>query len=300
MPSVLSTFFAHPWLHIRIYLIRGFAGLLKFAGKFTDPRYTLKARIPTSPPLTCIYYHPASYTSSQRYPIYLNLHGGGFSAGHPENDAEFCAFLARKANCVVISAEYGLAPERPYPAALNDIQAIIGWIRQEHAPSKIAVGGFSAGGTLALGAVQQAPASSVSPIVSVVAFFPVMDFSTQSKTLLKKRDVFLKAYLINTPNDDEVLANPILSPVYAPASALPDSIVMIAAEQDPNHIDIQRFVDRMVVEKGVRMVGRFYEGTFHGWTHVNERVMGKERAAKKWEAFEVAAGEVKRIFWGDE
>jgi|SRR5580658_3452789 acetyl esterase/lipase len=87
-------------------------------------------------------------------PVLLWFHGGGHVIGSvPESDSE-CRELATLARCAVVSVEYRLAPEHPFPAAADDCFTATKWVA-EHAPdlgvdaSRIAVGGDSAGGNLA-------------------------------------------------------------------------------------------------------------------------------------------------------
>ena len=84
-------------------------------------------------------------------PALLWVHGGGLVIGSPLQDAAFCAALADRLGIVVAAPSYRLAPEHPYPAALDDVTAALGWLaaRPEVDAGRIAVGGDSAGGGLA-------------------------------------------------------------------------------------------------------------------------------------------------------
>ena len=95
-------------------------------------------------------YRPASGT----LPLLVYFHGGGWVVGSVALSDNFCRALANASRCAVLSVEYRLAPEHPYPAAADDAYAATRWA-SEHAdelgvdPSKLAVGGSSAGGNLA-------------------------------------------------------------------------------------------------------------------------------------------------------
>ena len=89
-------------------------------------------------------------------PAYLNLHGGGLVGGSPEQDEMVNRRLAGALGCVVVSPDYRLAPETPYPGPLEDCCAAFDWMVGEAGPpgidrERIALGGSSAGGCLAAG-----------------------------------------------------------------------------------------------------------------------------------------------------
>jgi acetyl esterase len=87
-------------------------------------------------------------------PVLLFFHGGGFVLGALEEFDAFCTYLAKGAECIVVSVGYRLAPEHPFPAAVEDASAVLKWVAS-HAeelggdPGRIAVAGDSAGGNLA-------------------------------------------------------------------------------------------------------------------------------------------------------
>ncbi len=87
-------------------------------------------------------------------PVLLYLHGGGFTIGSSATHDILCRELARLASCMVVSLDYRLAPEHRFPTASNDAWDALRWLAREAAtlgadPARIAVGGDSAGGTLA-------------------------------------------------------------------------------------------------------------------------------------------------------
>lgn len=87
-------------------------------------------------------------------PVLLYLHGGGFTVGSLTTHDGLCRQLSRHGHCAVVSLDYRLAPEHRFPTALHDAWDALVWLRQAGAslglnPDRIAVGGDSAGGTLA-------------------------------------------------------------------------------------------------------------------------------------------------------
>lgn len=87
-------------------------------------------------------------------PVLLYFHGGGFTIGSVATHEPLCRHLAHLARCAVISVDYRLAPEAPFPTAVDDAWDSLAWLRDHAAglrldPQRIALGGDSAGGTLA-------------------------------------------------------------------------------------------------------------------------------------------------------
>lgn len=97
---------------------------------------------------------PVYQPSKQPVPVLVWLHGGGWMVGSPDSHDALCRRLANRAGCVVVSVHYRLAPEHPFPAALDDALAAVGWVA-DHADeiggdaSRLAVGGDSSGASIA-------------------------------------------------------------------------------------------------------------------------------------------------------
>ncbi len=103
--------------------------------------------------------------SPARLPVLLYLHGGGFTIGNLETHDSLCRQLALRAGCAVLALDYRLAPEHRVPTAVDDAWAALRWIAGPGAAAlgvdatRIAVGGDSAGGTLAAPSAPSWPAA---------------------------------------------------------------------------------------------------------------------------------------------
>ncbi|PRY50100.1 acetyl esterase/lipase [Geodermatophilus tzadiensis] len=112
----------------------------------------------------------------------LWVHGGGTVIGRPEGDADLCSRMARDLGVVVVSARYRLAPEHPFPAALDDLAAALRHLHASAAglgvdPARVAVGGASAGGGLAAALAQRAHDEGV-PVAFQLLVYPMLDDRT--------------------------------------------------------------------------------------------------------------------------
>ena len=95
--------------------------------------------------------------ASRPVPVLLHLHGGGLVSGGPDSEMPVLVALAERVGCAVVSVDYRLAPEHPYPAALDDAVAALRWLGGPDAPAqldadRIVLSGVSAGAGLAAAA----------------------------------------------------------------------------------------------------------------------------------------------------
>ncbi len=103
----------------------------------------------------------APHAEEEALPVLLYLHGGGFTVGSVDTHDTLCRELARRAGCMVVSLGYRLAPEHRFPTAVEDTWDALSWLAAKGRslgadPARLAVGGDSAGGTLAAVAALQA------------------------------------------------------------------------------------------------------------------------------------------------
>jgi acetyl esterase/lipase len=116
-------------------------------------------------------------------PVLLHIHGGGYVIGLPEMTALHHRGVVRELDCIVVSVDYRLAPETPYPGPLEDCYAALKWVF-EHGeklgidPNRIAISGESAGGGLAAALAVLARDRGEVPVIFQLLIFPMIDDRT--------------------------------------------------------------------------------------------------------------------------
>lgn len=120
-------------------------------------------------------------------PIVAYYHGGGWVAGDLDSHEGVCRALANAAGAVVVSVDYRLAPEHPFPAAAEDAHAAIVWLAEHAAeiggdPARLAVCGDSAGGNLAAVAALMARDRCGPTIALQVLIYPITDFDLNTES----------------------------------------------------------------------------------------------------------------------
>ena len=113
-------------------------------------------------------------------PAVIYCHSGAFVLGNLDTDHLQCVEFARRGHCVVISVDYRLAPEHPYPAGLDDAAAVLAWVVENGLnlgvdTTRLAVAGSSAGAALAAQLAQRASAGTAPPVLFQMLHQPVLD-----------------------------------------------------------------------------------------------------------------------------
>jgi acetyl esterase/lipase len=153
-------------------------------------------------------------------PVILYCHAGGFALGNLDTDHRQCVELASRGRCTVVSVDYRLAPEHPYPAPLDDAIAVLRWLAASATelgvdPVRLAVGGSSAGAALAACLAHGAADGSLPAVVFQLLHQPVLD----------DRETASKAEFCTSPAFDgeaaELLWRHYLGPAGGPSAAVP-------------------------------------------------------------------------------
>ena len=129
-------------------------------------------------------------------PVVVYCHAGGFALGNLDTDHLQCVELARRGRCTVVSVDYRLSPEHPYPAAFDDAIAVLKWVAGNARDldvdaARIAVAGSSAGGALAACLAHGAADGWLPPVVFQLLHQPVLDDrATPSKDEFRSSPAF--------------------------------------------------------------------------------------------------------------
>lgn len=207
-------------------------------------------------------------------PVILFIHGGGFAIGSLDTHDALCRALCRESGVSVLSVEYRLAPEHPYPAAVDDCVAVLDWIAAHGVgrgidPRRVSICGDSAGGYLAIRAGQAAfeTASRARP-VHIGLLYPVVDPDCDTPSMhalaeghLLTRGAMQWFWQAFAGSSDPRSAG--LSLLKRDLSALPPVSIM-TAEFDPLR-DEGALLAQRLIGAGVKVSYRCYEGMIHGF-----------------------------------
>jgi epsilon-lactone hydrolase len=207
-------------------------------------------------------------TQTDKYILYL--HGGGYRLGSCETHRGLCAELLNKSDVNILIIEYGLAPERPYPAGLNDCLDAYNYLLSiTNNPDKIIVGGDSAGGCLALGMLLKLKNLSIQQPKAVFCFSPATDLTRQGESFIsnKSSDVLLDFKTMVTWKDEYLNGHsetdPFASALFGDLSGLPPILIHVSSAE-LLYDDSVRFIDK-AIESNVRVTYRIWHDLQHVW-----------------------------------
>ena len=223
--------------------------------------------VPAEPEVPVRIYRPR-----QAQGAVIWLHGGGWMMGNLDTEHTWASRLAEGSGAVVISVGYRLAPEQPFPAAHDDVYAVLCWTAEHAAelgvdPERIAVGGHSAGGNIAAGVALRARDEQGPSICFQVLNEAALDDRQETWSARNFTDTPWATHDTIAVNWRQYLAATPASPYAAPARAadlagLPPAYVA-AAELCPNRDEDIEYAQRLL-RAGVSVELRQWAGTFHG------------------------------------
>jgi monoterpene epsilon-lactone hydrolase len=217
--------------------------------------------------------------------VLLFLHGGGYELGSLRSDGELAARLGRASGMRVLLPEYRLAPEHPFPAAIDDVVAAWRWLRTDQglSASSMAVAGDSAGGGLAVALLVAARDAGEALPAAAALMSPTVDLTSSGASMSERADQdpvstpamlrqFAAGYLAGADPK-----TPLASPLFASLSGLPPLLVQVGTA-DLLLSDSERLA-AAAAEAGVDVsleVG-------NGLPHVYQLLLGTPEAAEATE-----------------
>ncbi len=192
---------------------------------------------------------PDNFTPSR---IILYLHGGGYFCCSPQTHRQLTAGLARATRCPVFALQYRLAPEHPFPSALEDSIAAYQWLTQDlhFHPLSILIAGDSAGGGLALATLLTLRDASLPLPAAAACFSPWTDLAATGHSLRENSESCSMFYGSTIKNSARYYTagteptHPLISPLYADLSGLPPLLIH-ASDTEALRDDSTRLVKKL-------------------------------------------------------
>lgn len=206
--------------------------------------------------------------------VMVFYHGGGFVIGDLETHGPYCAEAARQLDMPVISIDYRLAPEAPFPAATDDCEAATRWIAANIACTGLVLSGDSAGGNLTVAtamALRDAPAAV--PVVAQNPIYPVVSSHSDWQSFRDFADGFLlssEGMVWFTDAYKSDMSEFRGAPIDFDQSGMPPSVV-ITASLDPLHDQGVAYVEALKAA-GVPVVHVEAEGNIHGLINLRKAI----------------------------
>ncbi len=229
------------------------------------------------------YYRPADSSEEETLPALMYYHGGGWVIGDLDTHDVICRGLANAGGFAVVSVDYRLAPEHPFPAAVDDALAAVRWLAgSEHGLAidrrRIAVGGDSAGGNLAA-VVCLACRDGGPHIGAQMLIYPATDLHRNTAS----HEQFGLGHLLTSPMQDwfrhhyapraEQWTDWRLSPLLAPSHKDLPAAFVLTAECDPLRDEGKAYADALA-QDGTPVEYECVPGQIHGFLTMG-RVIGE-------------------------
>ena len=240
---------------------------------------------PGTPELGVRTYTPARRPKSVGALVFF--HGGGYMLGTPDDEQQRCTHFAAKVGCIVVSVDYRLAPEHPFPAALDDCYRSLCWVAEQGDDlgidrGRIAVGGISSGGGLAASVALRARDEHGPPLALQLLLYPTLDSRSRSASMMRFTDTPFWDSLSNRVMWEYYLAGSGDPPGYA-APALAESFadlppaMLAVAEFDPLRDEALQYALALLTAN-VSVELHLYSGTYHAFDYIAPFAQISQRA----------------------
>ncbi|MGE0830091.1 MAG: alpha/beta hydrolase [Hyphomonadaceae bacterium] len=221
--------------------------------------------------------------------VLLYFHGGGYGMGSVATHRGLVGRLAAGARMRALSVEYRLAPEHPYPAALEDALAAYSWLRTRHAPQSIFLAGDSAGGGLVLALLLALRSSNEPMPAGAVCMSPWTDMACTGASMETRAEAdpavmaasladFARAYL-----NGAMPTTPLASPLYGDLTGLPPLLILVG-DAEILLDDSTRLAERARAA-GVDVTLEIWPEMIHIWPYFAPRLQEGREAIARMAAF---------------
>jgi acetyl esterase len=233
-------------------------------------------------PIPLRYYRPEGSTAGQILPVLVFYHGGGWVIGDLDTHDVVCRHLANRGGCAVVAVDYRLGPEHKFPAAVDDAFAATRFVAAQAAalkldPTRLAVGGDSAGGNLAATVSLLARDRGLTGIRLQLLIYPATDFTgnygsqeryAEGYLLTRANQAWFRGHYLADPADQaDWRASPLLAESHR---GLPPAYILTAG-YDPLCDEGEAYAKRLE-SAGVAVTRRLFPGQIHGFITMGKAI----------------------------
>lgn len=200
--------------------------------------------------------------------VVLYLHGGGYVFGGPRSHGGLAAQFSASAQAQVLFVDYRLAPEHPFPAAVEDSLAAYRWLLDQGVkPQRIAIAGDSAGGGLTFATLVAIKRAGLPMPACATPISPWVDMEATGDTMTTKADVdpivqkAMIQQLVGMVVKPEQARDPLISPLHADLSGLPPMLIHVGERE--TLLDDSRRIAARAEQAGVKVKLDVWDGQIH-------------------------------------
>lgn len=201
--------------------------------------------------------------------IIMYLHGGAYVAGSLQSHRHLVSALSIACNAEAMAVDYRLAPEHPFPAALDDAMSAYLWLVKKHGSESVIIAGDSAGGGLAVALIAKLLEDQLAVPRAAVLLAPWVDLTGDSPTIVSvgTRDVILSKEMLTSSArmyaHTYPLDQPYISPINAQLSGFPETLIQVGTKD--MLLNDSRILSQKLKQHGSQVAYEEWKGAMHVW-----------------------------------
>jgi monoterpene epsilon-lactone hydrolase len=222
--------------------------------------------------------------------VLLHIHGGGYVTGSIASYLRMCILIAQTLKVNVLLPAYRLAPEHPFPAALDDVLKIYRWLLSQGCqPKDILISGDSAGGGLSVASVLALRDQGDELPAAVICMSPWTDLTMQGRSHItnSKTEAMLNADSLRewalAYTSEQNFRNPLVSPIFADFHNFPSLLIQVSA--DEVLLDDAVALAEKAKSAGVDVSLKIWDGMWHVWHALGELIPESKTAFEETNQF---------------